>query len=129
MDSSLSTCTKVVYCYSMIISFVFSGITSFPHWSWASEGDTDMVEFYYHVVPYLQCCYALLATGNAAHDWYIRTLSGAVRPRDCLYISVKPLADVLHYIVSLLSGIYCICIPAFPFICPRKVIHMYIMSC
>ena len=32
--------------------------------------DTDMVASDYHVVPYLQCCYASLATSNAAHDYW-----------------------------------------------------------
>ena len=46
-------------------SFAFSAIASFPQ---LLKGDTDMVASYYHI-PYLQCCYALLATSDAAQDY------------------------------------------------------------
>ena len=69
----------------------------------------------YRVVPYLRCRYVLLVTSNAVHDYILKMLhkycntdifevlliyphspSGAARPRDRAYISVKPLAAVLQ---------------------------------
>ena len=80
-------------------SSVFSAVTScFPK---LLKCHTDMVASY-HVVPYLRC-YASLVTSEywkcninvvtrtcSGFYWYIRTL------RDCVYISVKPLAAVLQ---------------------------------
>ena len=47
-------------------SFAFSAIASrFPQ---LLKSDTDVVASY-RIVPYLQCCYALLVTSNAIHDY------------------------------------------------------------
>ena len=88
-------------------SFAFSAIAScFPQ---LLKHDTNMVASY-HVVPYLQCCYASLVISNAVHSYWkvlhkgcntdvLRVLphspSGTVRPRDNAHISLKPLAAVL----------------------------------
>ena len=46
--------------------FVFSAIASrFPQ---LLKCDTNMVASY-RIVPYLQCCHALLVTNNAVHDY------------------------------------------------------------
>ena len=92
-------------------SFAFSAIASpFPQ---LLKCDTDMVASY-HVIPYLQHCYALLITSNAVHEYwkmlykrcntdvlsilliYRHSPSGTVHPQDHAYISVKPLAAVLQ---------------------------------
>ena len=51
--------------YAIASSIAFSDITSFPQ---LLRYDTDMVESYC-VVPYLQCCYALVVMSNAVHDY------------------------------------------------------------
>ena len=92
-------------------SITFSAVASrFPQ---LLKCDTDMLASYC-VVPYLQCCYASLFMSSAVHDYslmlhkrcntdmlgvlliYQHSPSGAVRPRDCAYISVKPLTAVLQ---------------------------------
>ena len=57
---------KPVYRYSIIVSFAFSAIASFPQ---LLKHDTYMVAFYYLVVPYLQRCYVSLATSKTAHNY------------------------------------------------------------
>ena len=75
------------------LSFTFSAVAScFPQ---LLKCDTDMIP-YYCIVPYLQCCYAMLVTSNVIHDywkcyinivtqtclrfyWYIHTLPRALR--------------------------------------------------
>ena len=47
-------------------SFVFSAIAS--HFPQLLKCDTDMVVSYC-IVPYLQCCYALLVMSNVVHDY------------------------------------------------------------
>ena len=46
--------------------FAFSGIAS--HFPQLLKCGTDMVVSY-RIVPYLQCCYALLVMSNAVHDY------------------------------------------------------------
>ena len=94
LDSSLSMCVKSGLslqhnCFVCVFSPSHFFLTKLL------KGDTDMVRSYYHAVSYLQCCYALLAMSNAAHNywkcyinvvtrmcsafyWYIRNL-----PRAC----------------------------------------------
>ena len=64
VDLSLPTCAKSL-SIATASSFAFSAITSFPQ---LLKHDTNMVVPYYHIVPYLQRCYASLATSNAAQD-------------------------------------------------------------
>ena len=106
-NSSLPKCKKAGMLLQPIIVCVFSCRISLL------KCDTDMVASY-HVVPYLQRCYALLVTSNAVHNYWkmlhkhcntdmLRVLliyphspSGAARPWDHAYISVKPLSAVLQ---------------------------------
>ena len=60
---------KLVYRYSIFISLILCFQPLHLFLTELLKGGTDMVASYYHVVPYLQRCYALLATSNAAHNY------------------------------------------------------------
>ena len=101
--------------YAISVSLEFLAISSFPQ---LLRCKTDMVASY-HVVPYLQCCYAWVVMRSAVHNywkcyinvatrtflgfyWYIRILPWALHALGSrAYISVKPLAAVLQYINGL----------------------------
>ena len=96
--------------------------------------DTDMVASY-HVIPYLQCCYASLLTSNAVHDywkcyinvvtrtclgfyWYICTLPRVLRALGIARIYQSnpslPCYNLLMYTCTFVVGysiakLYCIC--------------------
>ena len=92
-------------------SFAFSTIASC--FLQLLKHDTDMLASN-HIILYLQHCYASIVTSNAVHDYwkmlhkccntdmvgvlliYPHSLLGAACPRDCTYISVKPLTAVLQ---------------------------------
>ena len=62
-NSSLLTCTKPCKCIAL--SLVLSVISSFPQ---LLRREADMVVSY-HIVPYLQHCYAWVFTSSAVHDY------------------------------------------------------------
>ena len=62
-NSSLLTCT--IPCKRIALSLVLSVISSFPQ---LLRHEADMVASY-HIVPYLQHCYAWVFTSNAVQDY------------------------------------------------------------
>ena len=108
---TLLTCAKANKLLALLLAF--SAISSFPQ---LPRREADMVASY-HVVPYLQHCYASVITSNTVHNhwkYYInvvtQTCSGfsvtdissdAVHPqKSCIYISQTPHCMLQHINVT-----------------------------
>ena len=110
-NSNLPTWTKT--CKLIALLLAFSAILLFPQ---LLSHEADMVASY-HIVSYLQCCYAWVFMSSAVHDywkcyinvitlmylgfyWYIRTLPWALCALGShAYISIKLLAAMLMYLM------------------------------
>ena len=103
-----------------------------------------------YVVPYLQCCYALLATSNATHDYwkcyiwccntdvlgvlliYLHSPSGVAHSWDHAYVSVKSLTAMLQPInvcmyVCMYVYMYILYACMYTYICAYECTYEYIV--